>query len=66
MSIENMRFATRISKAILAGDKKMLLEDGSILEIPGGQKCGTEYQKQTYDNQKALKIIDELEKKKNE
>ena len=38
----------------------MLLEDGSVLEIPAGQKAGTFYQQQTYADQKAIKIVDEL------
>ncbi len=60
MSITNYNFATRISKAILAGEKQMLLEDGSVLEIPADQKAGTFYQQQAYADQKAIKIVDEL------
>lgn len=64
-NISNMQFATQISKAILRGDTKMLLPTGKLLDIPTGQKEGTMYQQQTYADQKALKIIDELEAAKN-
>lgn len=64
MSYNDMQFATEISKAILRGDDKMLLADGSVLDLPGGQKCGTETQKQTYANMKAIEIVDEMKKQK--
>lgn len=64
MGYTDMKFANKIADAILAGDKKMLLEDGSVLDIPNGQGQGTDYQKQSYANMKAIKIVEELNQKK--
>ena len=64
MSYNYMQFATNISKAILNGTEKILQPDGRILMIPAGQKSGTDFQKQTYADVKAIEIIEKMEKDK--
>jgi len=64
MGYNDMKFATEISKAILSDTKQILLPDGKVLDIPAGQKCGTDFQKQTYANIKAIEIIDKMEEDK--
>ena len=64
MSYNNMKFATNISKAILNGTEKILQPDGKILMIPEGQKSGTDFQKQTYADIKAIEIIEKMEEDK--
>tara|TARA_R110000851_G_scaffold269408_1_gene422102 strand:- start:1298 stop:1498 length:201 start_codon:yes stop_codon:yes gene_type:complete len=64
MSYNNMKFATNISKAILNGTEKILQPNGKILMIPAGQKSGTDFQKQTYADSKAIEMIEKMEEDK--
>ncbi len=64
MGYHEYREASAIADAILRGDKQMLMGD-KVINLPSGQGAGTETQKHTYANQKAIEILDKMQEDKN-
>lgn len=59
MSYQDMNLAKMISSAILRGESQVLVND-KIIDLPSGQKCGTETQKKTYADLKAVEIVENM------
>lgn len=62
MSYTDYRLACDISRAILRGEKKLKMPDGSIIDLPATQRVGTLYQIQSRANRAAIEIVEKWQK----